>query len=315
LAAIAEGDRFVSAADDGRLVVWSRQELTPLLELRDPDGPSAPALSVAATPDGRLVVAGYGDRTVRVWDLPTRRVHRLHRDRHRADVCAVAIADDGTWVVSGDTDGSVCLWMPESEGMLSTLVESGSRIRAVAASSDGRWVASGDNKGVARVWDAKPAALLRRFRSGSARLYVCYAPADVELVNAVVRALLARGIVAHVDRGDARPGDAPGAGVRRAIERSELVVALVTERSASEPWLDREIAHAQSVGKPLLAVATAGHDGEPKLSAFLRAQPTEVLQPWRLEESAAQLAEKIDARLPAGASAPEDGGEAPRKNI
>jgi WD40 repeat protein len=305
LAAIAEGDRFVSAADDGRLVVWDRRELKPIFELRDPDGASARALDVAATPDGRLAVAGYGDRTVRVWDLPSRRIRGLHRDRHRAGACAVAIADDGAWVVSGGTDGSVCLWMPESEGMLTTLIESGPPVRAVAVSSDGLWVASADDKGVARVWDAKPASLLRRFRSGSARIYVSCAPADLELVNAVVKALLGRGIIAHVDRGDSGPADALGAGVRRAIERSELVVAFVTEHSASAPRLAREIEHAQSVGKPLLSVATNEPIADPKLRAFLAAQRPEVLEPWRLEESAAQLAKTIDARLPAGASAPE----------
>jgi hypothetical protein len=305
LAAIAEGDRFVSAADDGRLVVWSGRGLAPLLELRDPDSARSPALDVAATPDGRLVVAGYGDRTVRLWDLPSRRVRRLHRDVHRAGVYAVAIADDGAWVVSGDTGGSVCLWMPESEGMLTTLVEGGPPVRAVAVSSDGLWVASGDDEGVVRVWDAKPAALLRRFRFGPARVHMSYAPADRELVNAVVRALLGRGITAHADRADLR-AEQPDTGVRQAIERSELFVPLVTERSASDPWLDREVEHAGSVGKPLLPVVARERSSAAfPMPEWMGSTEPLVLTPHELETSAAEVAARIAERLDSPTPDPE----------
>lgn len=308
LAAVAEGDRFVSAADDGRLVVW-REELTPSFELVDPDGPSAPALSVAATPDGRLVAAGYADRTVRLWDLPSRRVRRVMRGHHRGGVCAIAIGDDGWWVVSGGTDGSVCLWMPESEGMMAVLVEAGPRVRAVAVSGDGVWVASGDDEGTVRVWDAKPAALVRQFRTGPARVVLAYGAVDDRpLAAAIARALQERGIATYLDTFAPR-SQRRREGVLRAIERSDLVVPLVSPRIRESGWFDDEVRHAENTKRSLLPVATREGSDEPgRVPDWMGSTEPLVLTPHRLDESAAEVAARIAARLEAP---PEEEGPEP----
>jgi WD40 repeat protein len=316
LAAIPEGDRVVSAADDGRLVVWSRRELQPLFELLDPDGPRAPALSVAATRDGRLVAAGYADRIVRLWDLPSRRVLRIMRGHHGGGVCAVAIGDDGRWVVSGGTDGSVCLWMHESDGMMTTQVEAGPRVRAVAVSGDGDWAASGDDEGVIRVWDAKPASLVRQLRSVPPRVVlICVAP-DRHLGTAVARGLVQRGIATQLHAA-ASPVPPPEEGGRRAVERGELVVPLISPRSLETGWIDREVEHAQTLLRPLLPVVTRERADVPyDLPAWLRATKPLVLTPHELETSATEVSFRIAERLdspapPQEASAGTKGPAAP----
>jgi hypothetical protein len=316
LASVGAGDRVLSAADDGRLVLWAREELTPIAELRDESEPAAPALSVATEPSGRLAVAGYADRTVRLWDLDARRVERTMRGHHRDGVSAVAISPDGLYIVSGGTDGSVCLWMPRSDS-LTTLIEGGPRVRAAAASADGPWVATAHDDGLVRVWDASSASPLRSFRLGSARVFLCYAAADFALAASVSRGLLVHGIVSFVDRSDSKPGDPPDESVRRAIDRSELVVPILSPRSLDRPWLEGEVAHARSVGKPLLAIVTRERSSAAfEMPDWMGSTEPLVLTPHELETSATEVSFRIAERLdspapPQEASAGTKGPAAP----
>ena len=65
--------------------------------------------AVAFSPDGRLIVSGSYDGTVRVWDAATggeRRVLQGHSD----SVHAVAFSPDGRLIVSGSGDETVRVW-------------------------------------------------------------------------------------------------------------------------------------------------------------------------------------------------------------
>jgi len=65
--------------------------------------------AVAVTPDGRQIVSGSDDGTVRVWDLATGEAARTLTN-YGAPVAAVAVTPDGRQIVSGSDDDTVRMW-------------------------------------------------------------------------------------------------------------------------------------------------------------------------------------------------------------
>jgi WD40 repeat protein len=65
--------------------------------------------SVAVTPDGKYVVSGSNDRTVRLWDRATGQEVRRFTG-HEGRIISVAVTPDGRYVVSGSTDETHRVW-------------------------------------------------------------------------------------------------------------------------------------------------------------------------------------------------------------
>lgn len=110
--------------------------------------------AVAVTPDGRRLVSGGDDHTVRVWDLASGRLERT-LEGHTDSVRAVALTPDGRRIVSGGTFDAVRVWDLASGKFVHTIVgQSGYRaVYAVAVSPDGGRVVWGGAGAAVQVWD------------------------------------------------------------------------------------------------------------------------------------------------------------------
>ena len=134
-----------------------------LLAPADPTGAEVDVLHsrVAADPDWGRQAAILSDtcrrpRLVNHWmppDLPDpalRRVITGHRDTIRA----VAVAPDGSWLVSAGQDGTVRIWDVATGREQGTLTGHTGLTVAVAIAPDGSWLATGSVNRTVQVWDA-----------------------------------------------------------------------------------------------------------------------------------------------------------------
>jgi WD40 repeat protein len=73
---------------------------------------------VAFSPDGKRIVSGSRDKTVRLWDAQTGQPIGQPLQGHGESVNSVAFSPDGKRIVSGSTDKTVRLWDASPESWL-----------------------------------------------------------------------------------------------------------------------------------------------------------------------------------------------------
>ncbi|MFX0106738.1 MAG: WD40 repeat domain-containing protein [Candidatus Hodarchaeota archaeon] len=117
--------------------------------------------SLAFSPDGRFLLSGGQDASVRVWDLEARReMHVL--PGHRGAVYGIAVMADGSRAVSiADMDLAVRIWDFERGNLVTALAPNSAHINAVAVTPDNRYVLTGGDDGKVRIWDIDSGVLLR----------------------------------------------------------------------------------------------------------------------------------------------------------
>ena len=58
-------------------------------------------VSISYFPDGRQMISGFGDKTVRLWDMEAGKEIEEARVVRKQQVRAVAVSRDGHWVITG----------------------------------------------------------------------------------------------------------------------------------------------------------------------------------------------------------------------
>jgi len=107
--------------------------------------------SVAFSPDGRLLAAGFLSAGVKVWEASTG-VLIYALSGHLAGVNSVAFSPDTQWLASGSRDRTIKLWDAETGHLINSLRGHESEVRAVTFSPDGLWLASGSADRTLRLW-------------------------------------------------------------------------------------------------------------------------------------------------------------------
>ena len=110
------------------------------------------SLSAVFSPDGKRIVSGSWDHTLKVYDLSTRQVIFTFSG-HTGGVCSVAFSPDGRYVVSGSADQTVKLWDTTTGREALTLKGHSGSVNSVAFSPEGKYIASGSSDGTVKLWD------------------------------------------------------------------------------------------------------------------------------------------------------------------
>ena len=108
--------------------------------------------SVSFSPDGRYLVSASYDKSIRVWDLSSKRcVHIL--EGHTGNVCSARFSPDGKYIISASDDESVRIWNTKNGKCIEELYGHTDCVSSAAFSSDGKCIVSISRDSTIRVWD------------------------------------------------------------------------------------------------------------------------------------------------------------------
>jgi WD40 repeat protein/beta-lactamase regulating signal transducer with metallopeptidase domain len=170
------------AVEGGVVKLWSVPDGRELGELR---GHSRSARAADFAPDGRVIVTGGSDRTVRFWDVSSRQqLEALTTGNGDAQqtVLALAHSPDGRLIAVAGEDRSVLILDAAEGKQVHRLEGFDDVVAALAFSPDGRQLATGSFDNTARLWNVSDATLSRQFEGHTNWVYAVAFSADGKLL-------------------------------------------------------------------------------------------------------------------------------------
>ncbi|KIN97417.1 hypothetical protein M404DRAFT_1006058 [Pisolithus tinctorius Marx 270] len=111
--------------------------------------------SVVFSPDGKRIVSGSEDNTMRIWDAERGVQIGSPLEGHKNKVQSVTFSPDGKRIVSGSHDKTVRIWDAERGVQIGSPLQGHTEwVLSIAFSPDGKRIVSGSKDKTVRVWDA-----------------------------------------------------------------------------------------------------------------------------------------------------------------
>ena len=132
--------------------------------------------SLAFSSDGRSLVSGSDDKTVKLWDIQTGGVVKVFTG-HTGCVYSVSISADHTMIASGSEDDTICLWDIQT-GECHCVIQQQGTVKHISFSPiDPQYILSVSNNKV-KQWDINGLQISPAY-SGS---HVAFSPDGIQFV-------------------------------------------------------------------------------------------------------------------------------------
>lgn len=119
--------------------------------------------SVAFTPDGKFLLSGSRDKTIKLWELSTGREIRSFLG-HESTINDLFITPDGKHFVSSSADFTAKLWNIASGELVRTFSGHTDYMTSVAVSPDGKYLLTAGFDWEAILWNIKTGEEIRRYK-------------------------------------------------------------------------------------------------------------------------------------------------------
>jgi WD40 repeat protein len=166
------GNVILGASSDGRLTFW-RKHTAPIQEddcvkrnkclwqkedTFDGVGGAA-AYTCAFSPDGKTVLSGSKDNTLRLWCIESKGLLKTLDGGHSGEITCCEFSPCGTKILSGSEDSTLVLWDIASEKAEITMNGHCELVLTCCFSPDGKLIASGSVDNTLKLWDASSGKL------------------------------------------------------------------------------------------------------------------------------------------------------------
>ena len=118
--------------------------------------------AVAFSPDGRYLLSGGWDKTVKMWNADSGEELRTFTG-HSDYVNSVAFSPDGRYALSGSADTTIRLWDISTGEEVRTFTGHAKQISSLAFTADGQFFLSGSDDSTMRLWEVATGKELRCF--------------------------------------------------------------------------------------------------------------------------------------------------------
>ncbi len=112
--------------------------------------------SIAYSPNGRHIISGSDDTTIRIWDAETGADIVYPLKGHTGPVCSVAYSPNRQYIISGSSDMTIRIWDADTGAAVGEPLEGHvDEITSIVYSPNGQHIISASDDRTIQIWDSK----------------------------------------------------------------------------------------------------------------------------------------------------------------